>query len=172
MARSSTRRQYSGTEVVRAFAVLLALVASSAGAGTPELDNAIGAHMRNGMQPETVPQYRWSKADLNGDAAPDAVVLLVDPEFCGSGGCAMLIFKGKADGYEFMSLSTVTREPIFVLPETIHGWHTLSVLVAGGGLVAHQVLMRFDGESYPENPTLQEPALVQGLDDATRLRLE
>jgi len=158
--------------VVRGFAALLAVLASSAGAGTPELDDAIGAHLRNGMQPEAVPQYRWSKADLNSDTEPDAVVLLIDPEFCGSGGCTMLVFKGKADGFEFESLSTVTREPIYVLQETNHGWHTLSVLAAGGGIDAHQVIMRFDGESYPHNPTLQEPALPQALDGATRLKLE
>jgi len=158
--------------VVRGIAALLAAVASSAGAGTPELDNAIGAHMRNGMQPETVPQYRWSKADLNGDAEPDAVVLLIDPEFCGSGGCTMLVFRGKGGAYEFVSLSTVTREPIYMLPETRHGWHTLSVRVAGGGIDAHAVILRFDGDSYPENPTLLEPAAPHALDGATKLILE
>ena len=62
----------------RGVAAQFAFVALSAAAGTPELDNAIGAHTRNGTQPETVPHYRWSKAELNDDGESDAVALLVD----------------------------------------------------------------------------------------------
>ena len=71
-----------------------------------------------------------------------------------------------------MSRSTVTREPIFVLPELSHGWHTLSVYVAGGGSDASQVLLRFDGTEYPSNPTQQERAGSQDLSGAKKLTLE
>ena len=158
--------------MARGITALLAAIAGSAVAGTPELDNAVGSHLRNGTGDESVPGYRWSKANLNGDDEPDAVVLLIDAEFCGSGGCTMLAFEGKAGGYEFASLVTVTREPVYLLRETRYGWHTLSVLVAGGGLDAHQALLRFDGEKYPKNPTLQDHAGPQDLEGAEKLILE
>ena len=74
--------------------------------------------------------------------------------------------------FDFVSYSTLAREPILVLPEKRHGWHTLSILVAGGGLDAHQALLRFDGEKYPKNPTLRNHAGPHDLEGAEKLILE
>lgn len=73
------------------------------------------------------PLVRNFTFDLNGDGCPDAIVLLTGNKWCGSGGRNMLVFQGTKTGFTFVSASTVTQEPVAVLPETRHGWHTLVV---------------------------------------------
>jgi hypothetical protein len=84
----------------------------------------------------------------------------------------MVIFKGTSTGvFEVVSHSTITREPIYVLAAVNSGWRTLSVL-ASGGLSAAQVLLRFDGEGYPLNPSLQTRVTPADLESAQRLQLQ
>ncbi len=106
------------------------------------------------------PDLRVFSSDLNDDGRSDAIVLLTGNEWCGSGGCNMLIFKGTDKGFVFVSSSTITQEPLSLLSEKQHGWHTLVVTSGGTG----RVLMRFNGHQYPSNPSLQpkaKAALVQ-----------
>jgi hypothetical protein len=100
------------------------------------------------------PEFDYALADLNGDGKADAIVLLKGSAWCGSGGCTLLVFKGKQDGFEFISKSTITSEPIRVSPEKIHGWKTLIVYTGGIG----DVVMRFNGAKYPLNPSVQPKA--------------
>lgn len=100
------------------------------------------------------PTLRTFSFDLNGDGRADAIVLLIGNEWCGSGGCNMLIFRGTESGFSFVSESTIAQEPVMVLPETKHGWHTLIVMSGRTG----KVLMRFDGHRYPSNPSVQPKA--------------
>lgn len=96
------------------------------------------------------PEFDYALTDLNGDGKADAIVLLKGPEWCGSGGCTMLVFKGKQDGFGFISKSTITSH-IRISPETRHGWKTLIVYTRGIG----DVVMPFNGEMYPPNPSMQ-----------------
>ena len=99
--------------------------------------------------------FRYALLDLNADGVRDAVAVIDDRRWCGSGGCSFLVLAGRPDGtFRLVSASTVTREPILLLPDRAHGWHTLAVSVGGGGKAPCQVLMRFDGAGYPRNPTL------------------
>jgi hypothetical protein len=100
------------------------------------------------------PQFRHALTDLNGDGSDDAIVLLLGPSWCGSGGCTMVVFRGAKDKFTFVSGSTITYEPIRVSPEKVHGWKTLIVYSKGKG----DVLMRFNGARYPLNPSLQPKA--------------
>lgn len=107
------------------------------------------------------PQFRYALTDLDGDGRADAIVLLLGGNWCGSGGCNMLVFRAAVDGFTLVSASTITNEPIRVSPEKSHGWRTLIVLAKGKG----DVLMPFDGRRYPFNPSLQPkatPAQVTG----------
>src|SRR5262245_44169381 len=40
------------------------------------------------------PTFRHALIDLDGDGRPDAIVLLRSQDWCGSGGCTMLVFRG------------------------------------------------------------------------------
>jgi hypothetical protein len=62
------------------------------------------------------PALRAFSFDLNGDGRADAIVLLTGNEWCGSGGCNMLIFQGTESGFRFVSESTITAEPMAVSP--------------------------------------------------------
>ena len=101
-----------------------------------------------------LPPFSHAAVDLNGDAFADAVVMLLGGGWCGSGGCNLLVLRGVEGGYELVSASTVTREPVRVSPETVKGWRTLIVYSKGTG----DVLMPFDGARYPSNPSMQSPA--------------
>ncbi|WP_224981592.1 hypothetical protein [Geomonas agri] len=117
----------------------------------------------------TPPSYKYAFVDLNDDGTDDAVVLITDNQYCGSGGCTFLIFKEASHGFQKVSSSTITRAPIFLLPERKNGWHTLSVFVVGGGAKSGQVLMRFDGAKYPNNPSTQPKAKRRELKGAKTL---
>ena len=113
------------------------------------------------------PPLRIFSFDLNGDGRADAIVLLTG-KWCGSGGCNMLIFRGAETGFSFVSESTITQEPLMVLPETKHGWHTLVVMSGGTG----NVLMRFDGHRYPSNPSVQPKASSTQVEQAQALNAQ
>jgi hypothetical protein len=100
------------------------------------------------------PQFRYALTDLDGDGRADAIVLLLGGNWCGSGGCNMLVFRAAANGFTLVSASTITNEPIRVSSEKSHGWRTLIVFAKGKG----DVLMPFDGTRYPLNPSLQRKA--------------
>src|SRR5882762_9724914 len=68
------------------------------------------------------PAYRYALVGLNDDGIDDAVVLLTDKAYCGSGGCTMIILQGKPGAFQVVSSSTVTHQPILVLPEKHNGW--------------------------------------------------
>ena len=109
------------------------------------------------------PAFSSARVDLDDDGTEDAIVLMSARDFCGSGGCTMMIFHGTKDGFSFVSHSTITNEPIRVLQEKGHGWHTLAVRVRGGGLEPGDVLMVFDGTGYPLNPSMQPAAASERL---------
>jgi hypothetical protein len=110
---------------------------------------------------------RWRQAlvELNGDGVHDAVVLLLDPDWCGSGGCTMLVLKGSKRGYAVQSSSSVTDAPIRVSPVVVSGWKTLIVYSRGRG----DVLMRFNGKRYPDDPSLMPKASAAQIRAAARL---
>ncbi len=120
-------------------------------AAPPELEAALLKWAHN----EPVQRYQFALVNLNDDALADAVVLITDPDYCGSGGCNMVVFKGTTRGFDPVSSSTITRKPILVLGEVQNGWHSLSVAIGGGGVKSGQVMMRFNGKRYPGNPSMQ-----------------
>ena len=108
--------------------------------------------------------FRFALRDLNDDGRPDAVVLMSGRDWCGSGGCTMLIFQGVENGFQFVSASTITSEPIRISKKRTHGWHSLIVYSKGKG----DVVMRFtEAGRYPGNPSMQPRASRMELDAAS-----
>lgn len=145
--------------------VLIILTTPAFAGDVPALETALKAW----AEVATVPQYKYAFVDLNEDGIDDAVVLMTGNDYCGSGGCTLLVFKGIAGSYKLVSYSSISNEPILVLNEKRKGWHTLSIRVAGGGIEPGQVLMRFNGTRYPLNPTLQVKAKQKFLNGARTL---
>lgn len=102
----------------------------------------------------STPTYRQALTDLDDDRRADVIVLLNGPDWCGTGGCQMLVFRGTTAGFEFVSASSVASEPIRVSPMKSNGWRTLIVSSKGRG----DVLLPFDGTRYPSNASTADKA--------------
>lgn len=101
-----------------------------------------------------LPPFRFALTDLDGDKRDDAVVLLLGPSWCGSGGCTMLVFHATDSGYSFISESSAAREPIRVASSASNGWRDLIVESKGLG----DVVLKFDGTRYPSDTWAQPRA--------------
>jgi hypothetical protein len=98
-------------------------------------------------------------ADLNGDGKAEAVVHLTGPNWCGSGGCTTLILTPAGDSWRLVTRLSITRPPIRLLRTRSNGWRDLEVRVQGGGIQpGYEAQLRFDGKTYPSNPSVA-PAL-------------
>ncbi len=124
---------------------------SGASSSPPELEKAVAAWASR--RSHTVPTHEFALVDLNGDSIPDAVVLITDNIWCGTGGCTLVLFKGTASGFKYVSGSVAVREPIRLLSETRYGWRSISVLSAGGGgPTAEYFRISFNGSRYRKDP--------------------
>jgi hypothetical protein len=136
-----------------AFVLSLVSVAIAAADEAPpqSLAAAVAAYAASKRMTQQ-PSYSYALVDLNGDRRKDAVVLLTGPDWCGSGGCTMLVLRATARGFVKVSGSTLSSAPIRVSKEKSHGWRNLIVDTRD-----KDALMRFDGRRYPLNPSM-EPA--------------
>jgi hypothetical protein len=102
--------------------------------------------------------YYYNRVDLNGDGRPEVLVYLFGSYTCGSGGCNTLVFRQDGEGYKLVSEISLTHNPVVVSERRTNGWNDLIFLVAGGGARAHYAVLRFDGRTYPNNPTSRPAA--------------
>lgn len=100
-------------------------------------------------------QYLAVFRDLNDDGVPEALVYLMGPQRCGSGGCNLYILQKRAGSWKIVTSLTITNPPIRVLDRKLNGWHSLGVWVQGGGIQpGYEAELRFNGKSYPRNPSV------------------
>lgn len=92
--------------------------------------------------------------DLNGDGMEDALVALTGRDWCGSGGCTLLVFEAMnaIDAQEMGAFRptaeiSLVRGPIRVVP----GWGYWCDLIVESGNGPR--VLRFDGETYPPSPS-------------------
>lgn len=132
--------------------LLLSVLALAACANTPAREKNLAVVVANYAE-QTSPDYKHAFADLNSDGVDDAIVLLQGKGWCGSGGCTMLALKGEDAGYTVISRSTVTNAPVGISGSMSHGWRDIIVHSDGA-----EKLMRFDGNGYPLNSSMQSAA--------------
>lgn len=116
-------------------------------------DAALADFLAAGNIAET-PVHRDARVDLDGDGREELLMLLEDRNWCGSGGCTLLVFRNGERGYRLLSRTGATSPPIAVSARVHNGWHDLLVGVGGGGTVAGTVALQFNGSGYPGNPAL------------------
>ena len=99
----------------------------------------------------TTTRVAW--ADLNGDGRDDALVALRGADWCGSGGCTLLVFEAmdEIDADEMGAFRpaaeiSLVAGPVHVAPAG-GVWSDLIVTGERGARV-----LRFDGETYPPSP--------------------
>jgi hypothetical protein len=93
--------------------------------------------------------------DLNGDGVDEAVVYLLGSNWCGSGGCNMLVLRQEHGSWKVVSTMTIVRPPVRVLESTSNGWRDIGVWVQGGGIRrGYEAELHFNGKTYSRNPSV------------------
>jgi hypothetical protein len=99
-------------------------------------------------------RYFAAAINLNVEGYPEIIVHVVGDTVCGSGGwCDTLVFTPNGTAFRHVSTIRSTRPPIRVSPVRSHDWRNLIVTVSGGDGRPRDVELRYDGTSYPSNPT-------------------
>jgi hypothetical protein len=101
--------------------------------------------------------YWYNRVDLNEDGTPEVVMGITARSVCGSGGCNTFVFQKEGDAYRLVTRISVARNPLVVSEHRTNGWHDLILPVGGGGIEPGHAILKFDGKTYPDNPTV-EPA--------------
>ncbi len=83
-----------------------------------------------------------------------ALVYLVGMNWCGSGGCNLLILRPGAAGWEQVGNVSRVSNPVRLLTTSSNGLPDIGVTVSGGGgPPAYEAKMAFDGRTYPRFPS-------------------
>jgi len=118
------------------------------------------------MEPVNSVRYFYNTVDLNNDNIAETIVHLVGGFTCGTGGCTTLVFRSDGTRLELISHLTLTNNPILVSHQTTNGWRDLVLYVSGGGAKTSYHRLRFTGNSYPDNPSvepvLERDAVIKG----------
>ncbi|MCB1783290.1 MAG: hypothetical protein KDI13_04785 [Alphaproteobacteria bacterium] len=125
-----------------------------------DLDLAISGYLGAHHAP-LFSRYEYTRLDLNGDGLRDALVYMKTPfgHWCGDHGCTVLVFAAKDGGFTSAGAISPVRAPFYVSKLTSQGWRDLVVRVAGREERAKDVVLQFDGQSYPLDPGPLPPYL-------------
>ena len=99
-------------------------------------------------------KYALAWTDLNGDGSDEAIVHVISPMLCGTGGCNTLVLTAAGPMWQKVGDISVSRTPVAVLDTETNGWRDITVSIGGGGGASGTALLKFDGENYPSNPTV------------------
>jgi len=128
-------------------------------------DSALVAALREEYSGDDYGELRYFLKwfDLNGDGEPEAIVHVVGPRVCGTGGCPTTIFVRREGSYKPVSTIVLTRPLIIASQRRTHGWRNLIVFLAGGGIMhGYYVELPFDGSAYPESASDKLAKEVKG----------
>jgi len=137
---------------------LLALAGSAAPRHADAADSALVAWLRAAVGddgPAKAVRYAVAKVDLDGDGVAEALVYQSGEGWCGTGGCDLDILRREGSRWRLVTEVSVAKLPIRVLAGRSHGWKDIGVQVSGGGIrVGYEAVLRYDGRTYPANPTV------------------
>lgn len=91
-------------------------------------------------------KYIFFEYDLNDDGKNEIFVGLIGTYFCGSGGCTQLILDDQGN---VISTFTVSDYPVIIDNNKTNGWKDLFIYSGSKNRI-----VKFDGKSYPPNPSV------------------
>ncbi|MFK7839045.1 MAG: hypothetical protein AB8B83_01840 [Bdellovibrionales bacterium] len=103
--------------------------------------------------------YNFVRFDLDGDKRREAIIMVKAPYgyWCGQHGCVLMVMKAHNNGFTFVNAVQPVREPIFISRAKTNGWNNVVVRISGRWSETKNVLLRFDGKQYPDNPETLSP---------------
>ena len=125
---------------------------SATATSAPPVDGAGMVWLQNEAGADAL--YRSGNVDLDGDGIDEVLFYVGGPGRCGSGGCDLYVLRNTTDGIAVIARTSVTQLPIGVLDTRHHGMRDIVVSVGGGGIPYGYRVLRFDGQTYPGNPTV------------------
>jgi hypothetical protein len=133
----------------------LAGLPTSAAQGTPALPSDVRDVIREHyLSPDRETRYIDGTIDLNADGQAEFLVYVAGGSACRTGGCPTLVFTHLASGFRLLSTIALSHPPVSVTSEISKGWRNLIVRVADSDGRARDVELKFDGQSYPGDPTV------------------
>ena len=111
------------------------------------IEQALQNFLQSGGSQATGTQYRYVKADLNGDGAVDA---LVQMNWCDKSGCVWLVLQGKDGQFQQVGRLEGFSGSVMVAPSAHNGWYDL--LVPSTEQANTFLTLEHDGTSYPARP--------------------
>ncbi len=100
---------------------------------------------------ETSRHFIYNAVDLNADGKDEYLVELIGGDWCGSGGCTVLILD---KNFNLNTLMTVVNDPIYVgAPggkEVTKGYSNIYIQNRDGSVAK----MAWNGKKYPTNPSV------------------
>ena len=142
-----------------ALTALSFLMVLPAGAGTPSLPKEVVAAIVKDSYAGVMPAaltgrmatWRHVSIDLNADGKPDFLIEQSDPEVCGSGGCALLIYVSSPYGYRSAYSGPNFYSECSASKTVTNGFRDL-VFNTSSGRESFLHLLKYDGREYREAP--------------------
>ena len=107
-------------------------------------------------------EFQYEEVDLNGDGINEYLVGFKNSYFCGSGGCTYYLLHNSGS---VITVFTVSEAPfIAMVTSKTNGWRDI-VVYSNGALRQ----LKFDGKTYPSNPSMIKEFKNIPSDDAYRL---
>ena len=153
----------------------LAFGTSAGAAGAGDVDGGLRDFLRGYLGPPerwSIPaaptRYAVAWVDLKHDGGREALVYVSGADWCGTGGCTLLVLEPTANTFKVIGDVSVVRLPIGVLQSTSHGWRDIAVGVGGGGIInGYTAVLSFGGRGYPDNPTVRPARRLRSRAKAT-----
>lgn len=100
-------------------------------------------------------KYSSATVQLNSGTASQVIVFLTGSEWCGSGGCTLLILSSEGKSYKVVAKISIVLLPVEVLQSVTNEWHDIAVHVRGyAGKPEYTTILKFNGTTYPSNPSM------------------
>jgi hypothetical protein len=132
----------------RQTAPALTAATDTGSASAAALRMAVGDFLASAGAAPTI-EYSIARLDLDEDGIEDGLVLLTGNEWCGSGGCTLLVFRADEDRFILVSETSMVNGPVVVAPARSNGWRDILVPDPSED---RTVALRFNGAAYPTEP--------------------
>lgn len=122
-----------------------------------QLEKAIQSYIKAYDAPPNS-AYDFVRVDLNKNGKRDALVLFKLPHsyWCGWDGCGLVVFQARGNGFTPLSTIKGVRGPVYVSQAMNRGWRDIIVRISGAKVRDKNVILAFNGRSYPDSPSLSE----------------